>query len=100
GLETSVIEVAGADGAPLAVDGHDFLMQERVRVLEQPHTAPEQLLEVAVPGVLHHRVVRTAGRRHQHTHIDAALYRSAKSVDRIGLGNEVRVLDPDALARK
>src|SRR6185503_13323552 len=38
-LETAVVEVAGADGAPHSIDRHDLLVQKGVRVFEQLHAA-------------------------------------------------------------
>src|SRR6185436_12439326 len=57
-FERTIVEIARSDRAPDAIHAHHLLMQERVRVLEQAHAAPKQLLEVAMPRVLHHWVVR------------------------------------------
>src|SRR5512145_2832650 len=51
-LERSIVEVAGPDRAPHAVDGHHLLVQQRVRILEEPHAAAKQLLEVPMSRVL------------------------------------------------
>lgn len=59
GFERPIVEVARPDRAPHAIHGHDLLVQQRVGILEQAHAAPEQLFEVAMPGVLHHRIIRS-----------------------------------------
>ena len=56
-LEGAVVEVGGADRAPHAVDGHDLLMQQGLGVFEDAHAAGEELVEIAVRRVLHHRHV-------------------------------------------
>ena len=73
GLEGAVVEVARADRAPLAVDGHHLLVQQARLVLEDADAARQQLLEVAVRSMLHDRHVRRVGRRHHDAHVDAAL---------------------------
>ena len=55
-LERAVVEVARADGAPDAVDGHHLLVQQRLRVLEDAHAAARaarrscDALRAAPPG--------------------------------------------------
>src|SRR5688572_28946865 len=52
GLERAVVEVARADRAPYAVNGHHLLVQQGAVVLEEAHPGVQQLLEIAVRGVL------------------------------------------------
>ena len=42
--ERALIEIRGADGAPDAIYGDDFLVHQSFLVLEKSHTALEQLL--------------------------------------------------------
>src|SRR4029450_4228511 len=49
-------------------------------------------------GVLHHGVIGTGSGRHHDAHIDTAGNRFAECIDRFGLWNEIRILNPDALA--
>ena len=56
-LERTVVEVAGANGALRAVDGHHLLVQQGVRIFKHTHATPKQLVETTMAGVLQHWVV-------------------------------------------
>jgi len=74
-------------------------MQQAFAVLEDPHAAREQGVEVSVGGVLHDRQIRRSGGRHHYADVDATLDRLSEGIDRFGVRQEIRVLDADALAR-
>jgi ElaB/YqjD/DUF883 family membrane-anchored ribosome-binding protein len=71
--KASVVEVAGGDGAPNTVDGHDLLVQRCAGTRRAAHCAS---------------IASRSGNA------------AAKASDGIGLENEVGVLDPDALVRE
>ena len=75
-------------------------MQQALRELEDADTTGQQRVEVVVRGVLHHREVRSLCRRHHHAHVDAAFHGLAHGLDGRRVGQEIRVLDPQPLARQ
>ena len=85
GLERAVVEVARPDRAPHAVDASSLSGAAACAGTRTDARRTEQLLEVAMAGVLHHRIVRAAGRRHHHAHVDAPLDSLSERLDRVGL---------------
>src|SRR3954452_18754334 len=51
--------------------------------LSDPPAGAQGVLEVGVPGVLHRRVDRPAGGRHQHPHVHTALHGRLEGLDRL-----------------
>lgn len=74
-------------------------MEQRFRVFEDAHTRLEQAFEVVVRGMLHNRHVGGVGAGHHHSQVYPALHGPGHGIHGLGVGQEVRVLDPQPPVR-